>query len=387
MIKYGVKLVLWKADANGRGQLPVYLCITIRRIRRYIATGIFLKEKDWDARAQAVRPSHPLHGQYNPDLQTRQKNVVQYIVERQVAGKDLTADQVKAHFGARANLHNIFDFIDDYIEECRNKKEASTLENYRKHALRLEQFHGSRELTFEEITPEFLRRYEKHLREPAEDGLKPVGNNYIHALWTTLRTFFNAAQKRKIITCYPFDQYENPIYEGPIKEYLSVAELKRMEKFAMKTRDPILRQTAIYFLLGCYTGLRISDWYRFDFKKNIVEGRLRLRAKKNGEWVTMPIMGPLIRVLHLVQEVQLISDEPVLNRSLKKIAAQLGIFKRLTTHSGRHTFAISICADRGISAETCAELMGITITTCVENYYRVSNLKIDREASKAWKGL
>jgi integrase len=71
-----------------------------------------------------------------------------------------------------------------------------------------------------------------------------------------------------------------------------------------------------------------------------------------------------------------------MNRTLKGIA---GIKKRITTHTGRHTFAITMCAEAGISAETCAELMGITIATCVNNYYRVTNRKIDKECLGAWK--
>jgi len=387
MIKYSVRLLLWEADPNTRGQYPIYLCVTINRIRRYIATGIFLKQKDWDARGECVKPGHPLAAQYNPDLGARKKAVVQFIVEQQVAGKSLTADQVKAHFGGARNLHNIFDFVDHFIEECRNKKTESTLENYRKHALRLELFHGSRQLAFEEITPEFLSRYEAHLRRPQQEGLKPVEGNYIHALWTTLKTWFNAAKKRRIIDCYPFHQYENPVYEGPVKEYLTLAELKKLEEFADATPNILYRQTAIYFLLGCYTGLRISDWFAFDIDKHIQDDRVRIRAKKNGEWVTMPISTPLKRNLVRIRACPLTRAEPEMNRALKNIAKILGIQKHLTTHSARHSFAITVCADRGISSETCAELMGITIATAVENYYRITNRKIDGETLKAWKGL
>jgi hypothetical protein len=67
--------------------------------------------------------------------------------------------------------------------------------------LKLELFHGSRDLSFEEITPAYLTRYENFLWETVE-------GNYIHALFKTLQTVFNAARSRKIITCYPCDNYE-----------------------------------------------------------------------------------------------------------------------------------------------------------------------------------
>jgi integrase len=69
-----------------------------------------------------------------------------------------------------------------------------------------------------------------------------------------------------------------------------------------------------------------------------------------------------------------------MNRTLK----QLFKGKKITTHCARHTFAITMCAEAGISAETCAELMAITLKTCVDNYYKVTNLKIDKECEEAW---
>lgn len=387
MIKYTVKLILWKNDPNPQGLYPIYLRVTIKRDRKYIATGLFVQEKMWDERNEQVKEGHPMHAVYNPDLISRKQKAIKYIVDQQVKGEQITAGEVKELFIGKRDLHNIFDFIDQFIEECRGKKEDSTLENYRKHAARLKLFHGSRDLAFEDITVEYLARYEKHLRAPTTPGVKPVEGNYIHALWTTLKTFFNAAEKKGVITCYPFDQYENPVYDGPVKEYLTLAELKKWEEYADKAKDPTKKQAAIWFLLGCYTGLRISDWQRFDFEKHVGNSRILIRAKKNKEWVSMPISQPLARNLKRMQPCPLTIVEQEINRSVKDIAKALGIPKRLTSHAGRHTFAITICADRGISAETCATLMGITIATCVNSYYRVTNRKIDQEAKKAWKGL
>jgi site-specific recombinase XerD len=385
-MKYTVKLLLWAADPNPQGLLPIYVRVTVNRDRKYISTGIFVPENQWDARSEQLKDSHPLHHLHNPDLADRKAKIMRWIAERQLKGDIITAGAVKAMFTRGEDLHNVFLFIDAYIQECKGKKSPATLENYRKHALRLELFHGSRALTFEEITSEYLGRYERHLRQGTKDA-KPVGSNYISALWSTLRAFFNAARKRRIISCYPFDQYENPVYEGPVKEYLTTQELRVWEAYADKIIHPILRQAAVYFLFGCYTGLRVSDWHRFDHKEHITGDRMRIRAKKNGEWVMMPVSAPLARNLTRMQAVPFDTDEQVINRRLEDICKTLGIRKKLTTHGGRHTFAITICAERGISAETCAELMGITIKTCVENYYRVTQRKIEAETLKAWEGL
>jgi site-specific recombinase XerD len=379
-MKYTVYLVLKINKANPQGLLPIYIKITINRKESYISTGHYIHEKYWDEKSKNVKSSHPDAGTINADINNRKSLILRKIAEHQLDGKALVADQIKRMFVTNRDLHNIFEFVDQFIDEVKNKRSPATIENYRKHALKLEQFHKSRSLSFEEITPAFLTRYENWLWET-------VKGNYIHGLFKTLRTFFNAARERKIITCYPFDEYDNPVYEAPTKAYLSLPELKAWEKHISELKDPVLRQTAIYFLLGCYTGLRISDWLRFNLSDNIESDRVKLRATKNGEWISMPVSGPLARILVLIEETPLTIEEPTINEKLKVIASNLKIKKHVTTHTGRHTFAITICANRGISCETTATLMGITVKTCLENYYKVTDFKIKQETLRAWEGL
>lgn len=382
MIKYKITLLLWKNDPNPQGLFPVYIRIKINDDRRYIATGVFLQEKHWDAKNELIKEAHPMHAVYNPDITNRKQKIIAHIVKKQLAGETVTAQQVKDFFGKGIDLHNIFDFIDQHQKNVAGKRKGGTLKNYKKYARKLELIHGSRDLTFEQIDVNFLQRFENKLRD---EGL---ADNYVHANFTMLRTFFNAARKRKIINVYPFDEYENPQYLAPGKDWLSLAELQAWEEYADRVTDPVDRQTAVWFLLGCYTGLRISDWYQFDLEKHAKGNSILLHTiKGKGEWVTMPITIALRRTLQRIAKTPLTADEPVVNRALKDIAKALKIKKHLTTHCARHTFAITMCAERGIGVEVCAELMGITVTTCVNNYYKTTKTKIDAECAKAWEWM
>lgn len=373
---------------NAKGQYAIYLRITIDRKPTYLSSGDYIFERQWDEREEQVK-NHPLEGEINARLRDIKAKVSQKFNERLMANKTISAKELKAVFSGGKDMHNLFDFTDQFIKEVQHKRSEGTLENYRKHLLKLEQYNGSRSLFFEDITPEWLTEYESKLREekPEDSKEKTLSNNYVHALFKTLKVIFNAAIKKGLITDYPFNRYENPIYNPPVKDYLTLEEIKLVEDYADQVKDPAIRQTAIYFLLGISTGLRISDWYRFSIKEHVKDGRVLLRAKKNGEWVAMPVNAILKRNLERMKKVALTIEEPTINEKLKRIADALGIKKHLTSHTGRHTFAITLCADRGVSSETCAELMGITISTCVDNYYRVSNRKIDAETVKAWEGL
>jgi integrase len=379
-MKYSVKLILYTHQANAKGQYPIYIRITINRKQSYISTGHFLDLKYWDKKAEQVRPIHALAGTINADITTRKQTIIKKIVDYQVKGETITAAALKDMATSKTDLHNIFEFADLFVKEVQHKREAGTLENYRKHMKVLELYHGSRSLTFEEITHEWLVEFEAYLRKPVTGGRGALGGNYIHVIWKTLKTFFNAAIKRKVITHYPFDTYENPEYEAPDKDYLTTEELDDLEKKLADATDPLVIQTLTYFLLGCYTGLRISDLRKFDFDKHIRDDRLYLRAKKNGEWVTMPVIGRLAEHLPRVKGCPLTRAEQELNRCLKKLIPS----KKITNHCARHTFAITMCGEKGISAETASELMGITLKTCVSAYYKVTNRKIDKECMSAW---
>jgi integrase/recombinase XerD len=381
-MKYSVNLILYTHQANAKGQYPIYIRITINRKQSYIATGYFLDTKYWDKKAEQVKTSYMLAGTINADITTRKQSIIKRIVDHQVKGETITAAALKNLATNKADLHNIFDFAELFGKEVEHKREPGTLENYRKHLKVLELFHGSRNLAFEEITHDYLVKFEEHLRNKVEGGRDALGGNYIYIIWKTLKTFFNAAKKRGVITCYPFDTYENPDYTAPTKDYLTLKELDHLESVLEKTTNATLKQTLTYFLLGCYSGLRLSDWLQFSYDEHLKDGRLYLRAKKNGEWVTMPVIGRLAEHLERVKDCPLRITEQEMNRTLKNVG---GIKKKISTHTGRHTFAITMCAEQGISAETCSELMGITIKTCVDNYYRVTNRKIDKECLGAWE--
>lgn len=380
MTKYSVDLILYTHQANTHNEYPIYLRITVDRKPAYISTGHFLLEKFWDDKKAMVKTTHPQSERINADILLWRQKVVDKVLEKQLRKQPFTAQEIKKQI--KRNLNNLFEFVEVFIKEVRNKRGAATLENYRKHLKVLELYHGSTNLNFEDVTTSYLADFESHLSEKHK-----LSNNYIHAIWKTIKTLFNAAITRKVTDHYPFDQYENPIYTAPGKEHLILEEIKKWEEYVFQTTNPVYLQTGLYYLFGVYSGLRISDWFQFNPTKHMEDDRIKLRATKNGEWVTMPISKPLKRVIQKMKQVPLEIEEPTINEKLKHIARELKINKHLTTHTARHTFAITICADRGISCETCAELMGITVKTCAESYYRVTNRKIDAETLKAWKNL
>lgn len=387
MIKYTVRLMLWKHSAHVSDSLPIYLAIIINRKPVYMTSGHYCLPKDWDESNQSVKSSHPNHKTINLDIANMKNKVMGKILELDVTGKLVSSAQVKKIFKRNTDDNNIFDFLEILIENVKDKRQAGTIKNYRNHLQKLKDFHGPN-LSFEDIDEDFLLKFEAWFKQNVKS--RKEGDNYLNTVWKTIKTIFNEARKRKITENYPFSTYENPRYISPEKDYLSPEELKKWEDYIEVIKDNTTKQAAVYFLLGCYSGLRVSDWYEFNIKEHVKGDKIRLRPKKTekyGQWVEMIINKPLARNLERMKKIPLKIKDVTINEKLKIIAARLGIDKSITTHTGRHTFAVTVCLGNGIGSETAAELMGITLKTFIDNYSQVVQAKIDKETLEAWKSL
>lgn len=386
MIKYTLALILWPHDTNSNGEDAIYLRVRINSIVRYISRGHYILKKFWDDKNQVVKDSHLKAKFINSEIQDLKMKVQNLISKHKLEGTSITADQLKDQFTGGVDMHNIFDFIDQYIIDMKGKREESTLDNYRKYSRKLAIYNKGRALSFEQMTTVWLQGYENWLRAEDADG-NSLDGNYVFANFKMLKTFFNAAKKKQIITVYPFLNYESPEYKQKEKDYLTLKELDRWEEMTDQLTDRADKQSAIYFLHGCYCGLRVSDWYQFRYEKHVVGNQVRIRATKNGEQVSMPVTSRLKRNLARIKANPLTIEEHSINRSIQELARKLKFKKHLTSHCARKTFAVTMCADQGIGVEVCATLMGITVAVCVNNYYRVSGAKINAECLRAWDSI
>jgi site-specific recombinase XerD len=381
-----VNLILKKNKENAKGLIPIYLRIIINRQPRFISTGHYIPPKFWNDSEERVKDEYAFAGEINVDITQKKKEALQNIVNAGVKKEKITSSSIKELTVLAEKKNDFFVFADHYTNLMRSKRSEGTLESWRKHLLKLEKFIGARQINFEDITPDYLTRFESYLLGKGVNHRKE-GSNYAFAIMKTIKVFFNAAIKRKVTAYYPFSEYEMPEQTAGDKDHLTLKELDAWTKFYKTTKQPDLKEAALYYLFGCYSGLRISDWFLFDLKKRVHADHIALRAKKNNQWITIPIHSRLKFVLSEMKRIPLSLPEPMLNARFKTIAGKCKIDKHISSHCGRKTFAVTMCLERGISSETAAELMGITLETFVKAYSKVTAQKIKAETEKAWKGL
>jgi site-specific recombinase XerD len=250
-----------------------------------------------------------------------------------------------------------------FAQEIRdNQKEINRLETY-----------AGKNLLLSDITSTFLRKYESHERR------RGMSQNTINLTFKYLRRIIRQARAERLIKENPFDDYRVPRYVQSDRIYLIESETKKLMKLLEKGNiNASLRSTLIWFLLGCYTGLRHSDWLRYEPK--MVDGSfLRLRAKKNGKWVVMPIGNTLRELLALVRDLPRPISGQKFNVQLKAIAGMAKVDKPITSHSARHTFA-TMCATHKIPQSVTAELLGVDTKT-VRVYYHLTGSAIEDQAA------
>jgi integrase len=365
MTSYTIRPLLWTHKENEEGFSPLKICVTINRKRTYVKTPYKLKEGQWDEDKREVK-NIANASIINAAIRKQITDLEKEILARQLDGRTISAQAIK-----HAPITNFYSFV-------REVKGNTTAD--KKEMNRVGAFAGA-SLQLSDIDVQFLRKYEQHERKRAtrykREDKKGMSQNTLNTSFKWLRRVMTLAKNEGLIKNNPFDDYDIPKYVHSERVFLIKEEIDKIEKFIASKPGKIMYETAVYFLFGCYSGLRYSDWLRFDFDKHIQGDRIILRAKKNKQTVSIRIFPRLKKILSRMRKIDRPPAAQTYNGYLKHLGAVCGINKHLTAHVSRHT-AATLMATMGVSSDVVAELLGVNKQT-VNVYYKITGVKIDRE--------
>lgn len=370
-MSYTVKAEL-HPKATKRGERSILIRITHQRKRVRMGIGKQIDPKFWDMEKGLVKQAHPLSVLINGLIKRTISDAEKIIFEHLSKGDDLPIESLSRILkGHQRPSDKIHDYALNLCDRLDGKFVKGSIKNLRIEAERINRFHPG--ITFERVNVRWLSDYESHLRSQG------FTHNTVHKCFKTLAKFFNSAIKEEVTTNYPFKQYDRPRYRQGDRTYLNSAEVSAIEGLLDSHLNIRIRKACLWFLFGCFTGLRFSDWQRFN--PEMIRGNdIVIRAKKNGQLVIMPIHSRLAAILEQLKPIGPPEAEQNTNVLLKAVATMAGIGKNLTTHVARHSFAVR-CAELGISIETTAELLGVNVKTC-SIYYKVTGSKVRTEMAK-----
>lgn len=348
-----------RTDKHGLRQIRVV--IQDRGKRVYIPLKVKVLADQWDSKAQKVT-RHPNEVLINNALRLKMA---------ELQARSAVSVSIDGITGRKVTKTDLYQFAGDCLSRWEKTKSINSIRAYRsmlKAALSFD-----RNVMIEEITPDWLSRYEDHCRDECGDGgtLKRIA---------FISVILKEAIRQGIIDRDPFLIYRKPPKKNPPKVWLTLDELLKIEKVARENGSEVVCKTAWWFLFACYTGLRYSDVAGFS-PSTVQDGRLILYTQKTGEIVSIRLTSKIKALIAKIKKQGTVYSNQKMNQYLKSVAHLAGVKKLLTFHTARHTFAVN-CANLGISQEVTAKLLGHSDLRTTAIYYKIINSRIDQEMKK-----
>lgn len=390
-----VTIVYRKDKINARREAPIHFRIIKDRKASYIASGIMLPPHQWDEKKRKVKSTHGNSARLNSYLYNKFTEIQDTVLQHETLSKSLSSQHLKEKvFGKRPS--DFFSFADGIVEGYRKEGRIGTGDKNKSVMNKLKRYKPS--LTFYDITPEFLTKYEQYLRQEYGNVTNTVGKDM-----KFIRKVFNDATKADIIgyEVNPFRRYQIK-QERTHRDYLAGDELTWIEECNIDqgTRLELSRDM---FVFSCYTGgLRVSDmlqlkWTNFDstylnivIRKTGAQLSIKVpdkglqiigKYKKEGsikEDFIFPLLKPMVNMNDPVELDAAISGATTLiNHNLKILAKRTKIKKRLSFHIARHSFAV-MALRKGITIDKVSKLMAHATIKETQTYAKIVSEELDK---------
>lgn len=242
-----------------------------------------------------------------PEFNARLENIKQTIKttyrkflndnENQIPAPVILKDLLDIVFGKKkdATIREFFEYYKDFNQRSKKgerlspktKKatKGSTNKGFVTTLNHLEAFQKAykRRINFDTIDIQFHSDYINYLTNTAKLGLNAIGDHI-----KRIKTVLGEAKIRGVKVN---PAYESPYFFKPQEQsdsiYLSNSELMKIEELDL-SEDLKLDRVRDLFLIGCYTGLRYSD-YSILNATNIKDGFFEVEQTKTEKAITIPI--------------------------------------------------------------------------------------------------
>lgn len=313
---------------------------------RDLATTWKIEEKYW--KGGEVSPKHPDAVVINHRISELIAQAKNYYAQCQLQGRKIDLKL----FGTGRQTHSFIGYLKARETHYKDKQMVIMWRKVARLAKELTTCFG-REMYFEDITGEALRKYDAYLVN-AENN-----ETTRHKKFKMLREFYETAISEGLaLAPNPFRSYKINVL--PVKkEKLSLAEFKALED--LKLKPGAIKLARDLFLFSYYAkGARFENCVTLR-RDEVRDGRINFRTNKGKKYLSVKIHDRLQVLLDQYKTgkfvfpfVSELKTDPVgyvaqigtlnatVNRNLKKAAAFAGIEKPVSFHIARHTFAFHL---------------------------------------------
>ena len=375
----------------------VYMFFSYNNKRIKYSTGEKIHTAYWNSSDQRAKETKkfPEYPEFNARLKMLDSQVNTVYRKLLNDGKEPDNKLIKEEldkvirFSGSETKKDLFSFISGYIEECKPIKAKGTIAVYERAKDHLENYckEENRKIDFSDIDLEFYNSFIGYLTK------LDYSQNTIGKQIKVLKTFLNEATERGLNTTVEFKKrrFKRPT-EDTEKIYLNLDELKRLKDQDL-SKDKQLDEVRDLFIIGCFTGLRFSDFSQLK-PENVFEGnKIRIRTSKTNEVVIIPLHKYIREILKKYNNKlpQALSN-PKMNLNLKHLGSLAKIneptetsitkggklvkdtkvkYKLIGTHTARRSFATNLYL-QGIPAITIMKITGHRTEKSFLRYIRIS---------------
>ena len=195
--------------------------------------------------------------------------------------------------------------------------------------------------------------------------------------------------------CKDYDSILKAKNEKPVKTYLTMKDLERLEQIIPKTANE--QYVLDEFLIGAYTGMRISDAKEIS-EENMANGYISYVSIKTSIHAVVPMKNGIDERIRRVQANEREISLMTYNRIIRNLCQRAGITERVkvfkagehmkgqkweyvSSHTARISFATNL-VDMGVPLLHVSRMMGHTNTQMTERYVVNTKVELDAKALK-----
>lgn len=374
--------IIDKRKINQQGSYPIKIRVTYKRVRHHYLTGKNLKIEEWDILpVSKTRALKEIRESIENSFSLVKMNV-EALAEKGGFSFDSLNLRLRKASGASVNIA-----LKAKIENLRKEERIGSMEICENVLSNIEKFAG-KNLSFEAISVDWLKRYEKHM-------LIDKKHSTVGFHMREIRTIMNDAKKAGIIkdTQYPFGKgkYEIPTSEGN-KKALTLQQLAKVFQFSDGS-ETTERYRDLWFFIYLCNGINVADLIKLKYK-NIKDGeicfirqkterttkmRKEIRATLTEDlqkiiirWGNKPqpenFIFPYLDGKEDAERLKRVTKDLTkrINKRMKNIGNHLNIGD-ITTYTARHSFA-TVLKRSGANIAFISESLGHNDLKTTENY-------------------
>lgn len=362
-----------RASATVKGAVSVE--VYFNRQRKRYSTGVSVYAPEWS-------PRQGVTGRFDAEVLNESvrrclRHALTLVDNMREQGRAFSWAEMDRWMAMPDDGGSLVAFVERRAQERTDISEG-TRKNHRKLVRSLREF--GRMSAFSDVSAERVREYDDFLHRR---GYKQTTVASYHKF---LKVYLNDAARRGLPVVSPYGAVKVDRGRSEARRYLTEAELEAVKGavltgVAAKARD--------LFVFQCYTGLAFSDMAKFDFERAERRGDkwvvLDVR-RKTGTDFYLVLLSPAVEVLERYAFRLPSMTNQKYNLFLKVVGEAAGLRLPLTSHMGRHTFAV-YCLNHGVQIETLARMMGHTDIKTTQIYARIVNPTVEAAFDALERGL